>query len=308
MNAWFSPGTRVSVYRAGLRCLIALTIVVPVVSTIWLWHGYSQRMRLQRATPGSLQVARPVRFQKLSASTELPWSVLTPSRARMDLQSSSLAAKWRLAGTFFTFPEFGKSECKAILDSVADNRQVLVAEGDKLGELEIMRILADHIIVRTPNGQDVLWLSFASKHEDAQPIKEISEAAQPTEKPFEKSKFGTRMGERRWVMNRDALMGYYDELREDPERIAKLYVSMKPNYVENGRISGYRVDMVGEEEFFEAAGLKQGDIVKKVNSLEMTSKAKAEYFISEFLQGRLNAVVLDIERDNQPEKLIYLIR
>lgn len=177
-----------------------------------------------------------------------------------------------------------------------------------MGELEIVRILADHIIVRTPNGQDVLWLSFAPKRDDVEPGKQMEEVSQPTETAFEKSKFGTRVGDRRWVMNRDALMGYYNELREDPERIAKLYVSMKPNYVENGRIAGYRVDMVGEEEFFEAAGLKQGDIVKKVNSLEMTSQAKAEYFIREFLQGRLNAVVLDIERDNQPEKLIYLIR
>ena len=33
-----------------------------------------------------------------------------------------------------------------------------------------------------------------------------------------------------------------------------------------------------------------------------------EYMLREFVQGRLNAFVFDIERAGKPEKLIYLIR
>jgi len=55
-------------------------------------------------------------------------------------------------------------------------------------------------------------------------------------------------------------------------------------------------------------GLQHGDVVRKVNSMRMTSQRRAEYFIGEFVQGRLGAVVLDIERNGQPTKLVYLIK
>jgi hypothetical protein len=45
-----------------------------------------------------------------------------------------------------------------------------------------------------------------------------------------------------------------------------------------------------------------------VNSMHMTSQSRAEFFLGEFVKERLNAVVLDIERDGNPQKIIYLIR
>jgi type II secretory pathway component PulC len=66
--------------------------------------------------------------------------------------------------------------------------------------------------------------------------------------------------------------------------------------------------MEGEKEFFSAAGLQEGDVVRKVNSMNMTSQKRAEYFIGEFLQNRVTALVFDIERENKAQKLIYFIR
>ena len=40
----------------------------------------------------------------------------------------------------------------------------------------------------------------------------------------------------------------------------------------------------------------------------MTSKRWADYFINEFSQNRLNVVVMDVERDGEPVKLLYEIR
>ena len=73
-------------------------------------------------------------------------------------------------------------------------------------------------------------------------------------------------------------------------------------------IAGYVLGMEGEKEFFQAAGLQDGDVVRKVNSINMTSQKRAEYLIREFLQSRISALVFDIERDNQAQKLIYFIR
>ena len=65
---------------------------------------------------------------------------------------------------------------------------------------------------------------------------------------------------------------------------------------------------VQKADFFADVGLRQGDVVRRVNSLHMTSQKRAEYFIGEFVKGELGAVVLDIDREGRPEKLVYLIK
>ena len=54
---------------------------------------------------------------------------------------------------------------------------------------------------------------------------------------LETSRFGKRIGEARWVMQKEALVGYYQELLDDPERIAAIYMSMKPDYID-GEVAG----------------------------------------------------------------------
>jgi len=83
---------------------------------------------------------------------------------------------------------------------------------------------------------------------------------------------------------------------------------MQPDYAPEGQVAGYRLEKEGEAEFFAAVGLQEGDTIRRVNSMNMTSQARAEYFISEFMKERLGAVVLDVERNGQQEKLIYLFR
>ena len=76
----------------------------------------------------------------------------------------------------------------------------------------------------------------------------------------------------------------------------------------NGKVDGYRLDRAGEQAFYEAVGLTENDVVRKVNSMKMIKQERAEYFIREFVQDRLSAVVLDIERDGESMKLIYYLR
>jgi type II secretory pathway component PulC len=224
-----------------------------------------------------------------------------------------LGKRFRLAGTFFAFGEGGENDgayCKAILDDVAKGEQYLVKEGDVLEDVQVVRIYADRILLRDQGQEEELWLSFAHalSAKPAEPSQAEKQPVTATETPvLEQNRFGKRVGEFRWVLSRDALMAYYRQLLDDPERLAQIYVSMKPDYKE-GAIAGYRVDIEGEGELLHAAGLQNGDIIRKVNSMIMTSQRRAEFFIGEFTKNRLSAVVLDVERDNQPKKLIYLIR
>ena len=98
-------------------------------------------------------------------------------------------------------------------------------------------------------------------------------------------------------MKRQAVLDYYQELLDEPERMVTVFDSMKPLYDDRRKITGYVLDVEGEGNFFKAVGLRPGDVVHKVNSVPMTSRRWSDYFINEFSQNRLNVVVMDVERD-----------
>jgi type II secretion system protein C len=307
MNGLASRSLSPAYNRFVFRGLVGTALVIPALVMAWLAGMEHRQQRLFASAAGNERHVNLPPWLGAPPVPENQWSVLASRTPSGD--NSSADNRWRLAGTFFSFPDSGQSACKAVLDDISRNVQVLAAEGEMVDDMHILRIFSDHVIIRRNDREEALWLSFSGKREsvgaEAPPT---SPVALNEKSDLEKSRYGTRVGGRRWIMNRDALMAYCEELRDDPERIAKLYVSMRPEYANDGSIEGSRIHMQGEQDFFEAMGLKEGDVVRKVNSLAMTSQARAEYFIQEFLQGRLSAVVLDIEREGQPEKMIYLIR
>jgi type II secretory pathway component PulC len=228
--------------------------------------------------------------------------------------AGALDDRYRLAGTYLSFSDLPltgvRPARKAILDDLDVGRQHLVAEGDRLDGLRVLRIYEDRVIVLYDGREEELWMGFrqagASESAKAAAPPPGGEAGSVAPSARD-SRFGRRVGENRWVFEQDRLMEYYHEMLDHPERAVAVYESMRPNYVDEG-IQGYVVDIVGEADFFREVGLEPGDLVRKVNSLDMSSRRRAEYFIGEFVNERLGAVVLDIERGGEARKLIYLIR
>jgi type II secretory pathway component PulC len=103
-------------------------------------------------------------------------------------------------------------------------------------------------------------------------------------------------------------MDYYQELLDEPERMVAVFDTMKPVRDERNKITGYVVGIEGEKDFFEAVGLRQGDIVRSVNSIPMTNRKRAEFLIDEFIKDNMSAVVMDVERGGQPVKQVYQLR
>ena len=54
---------------------------------------------------------------------------------------------------------------------------------------------------------------------------------------------GKRIGENSWVFSRDTLVDYYEDVRNEPQRLLALFDSMKPMYKEDGKIEGYRLNV-----------------------------------------------------------------
>lgn len=291
------------VVPAGLRGLAVAAIVFSAGG--YVYFGWALP-----APPAAAPAARQqLEWPRIAAPGPADWAVFRSPEGRVPAQTGPLARRFRLAGTFFAFGDAGSegSYCKAVLDDVEKKDQYLVKEGDALEDVRVVRILRDRVVLRSGDEEEELWLSFSGVPAGAGQPAPRGAAAGAELPALEENRFGKRVGESRWVFNRDALMTYYQELIDDPERLAAVYVSMKPDY-KDGKIAGYLVDIEGEKEFFQAAGLRNGDIVRKVNSMNMTSQKRAEYFIGEFVKNRVNAVVFDIERDKQAKKLIYLIR
>lgn len=285
--------------------------VALVISTVAVIAFVSAYRRLPGPPPPRVVLESAPVWPSDSPPSAEDWTVFQPALAPTTAELSPLARRFRLAGTFFSFAEEGDpavSARLAILDDLGKKQQFLVHEQDDLEDVQVARIGPDHVVLESRGQQETLWLSFfGSKEEGQRPSTAATGTAPPEEPPLEQNRFGRRVGETRWVLSRQALLDYYQELANDPERIAALFLTMKPDYRENA-IAGYVVDIEGEKDFLNAVGLKQNDVIRRVNSMNMTSQRRAEYFIGEFLQNRVSAVVLDIEREGQPQKLIYLIR
>jgi hypothetical protein len=232
-----------------------------------------------------------------------------------------------LAGDSFA-PEMG--EVAAILEAELEtlDRRIRVA-GSRIGEWcvgdsprELVRLLRRQAAVkaRLPEegrllegrrvDEETLWLRFARdpKTETAAasdtPAARTSRIAEPDANWLG----GRRVSENSWVYDRQRVLDYYAEMLDNPDRLVNLFDSMRPVYDDDRNITGYRLDIRGEKDFFESVGMREGDIVRRVNSIEMTSRRRVEFFIGEFVADRANAFVFEIERDGEPRKFVYQIR
>jgi len=244
-------------------------------------------------------------WPKPTALTDDDWGVLRRAKGKGGVTVvAAPLQRFRLAGTFSAL-EDGATSRRAVIDDLQKASEYLLREGEAIEGLTLLKIFPDRVTVNLAGKEAELRLSFTDTFAStAAP----AAAAKTNEVALSTSRFGKRIAQDRWVLSREALMLYYEELRKDPERVLQLFDSMQPDYTAEKNISGYKLHMEGEKEFFSAAGLQEGDVVRKVNSMNMTSQKRAEYFIGEFLQNRVTAIVFDIERDSKPQKLIYFIR
>ena len=244
------------------------------------------------------------------AEASLDWNVFESRAGIESPQGGVLAKRFRLAGTFFAYNAEADDMRRAILDDLSQDSQHIVREGDAIERVQVVRIFKDRIVLREGAHQEQLWLSFSRQGETEPAVSgENGSGVDPLHGSAAEDRFGiTQVGKARWVLKRDRLMEYYQELMDEPERLVQVFDSLKPLYDAKSKITGYQLGIEGEAEFFDAVGFNEGDIVRSVNSIPMTSRRHAEYFIKEFVNDRSNAFVLRLEREGVEQKLIYQVR
>ncbi len=218
--------------------------------------------------------------------------------------------RFRLAGTFSLEDSNGVIQRRAVLDDLTQKLQHVVSVGSVIGEdVRVDEIRADMVVVRIADRSVEIRLEFSGLASSSEASSgDSNSTAAITLVGISTNRFGVMVADNRWVMLRKPLMDYYQELLDQPQRLQKVYDSLKPIYNEEKRITGYSVGIEGEKGFFDAIGLKAGDVVKKANSMNMNNRRRADYLIREFANDKLSAVVLDIQRNGQSAKLIYEVR
>ncbi len=298
------------------RRIAVLVVGLAVLGLAYAWW------QLPAAEPEGARTPSPTVAYEWPEATVFEaeeWTVIQGRGGAVQPEMGPLGQRFRLAGTFFAYPgdgDVGRTGTRhAILDDLEQKRQHLLQEGDAVDAVQVVNIYRDRIVLHGPGGEEELWLSFTGRPgaEPEAPTEVAADAETPPMRfedmpAIETSRFGKRIGENRWVLQRDELTRYFDELQEDPERLTAIFMAMNPDLDAEDQVMGYQLDMLGEDVLYEAAGFQNGDIVRKVNSMPMTSPARAEYFIREFLNERISALVFDIERDGEEQKLIHLIR
>ncbi len=226
---------------------------------------------------------------------------------------------FRLAGTFQTY-DFGvEGDTRlrgqlALVDDLNAGRQSIIREGDSLGPFRVTGIGVDELSLAAAGKEWTLRLQgvFASSgaaaggQGGAVPERALTWEDMPV---LERSGWGERVAENQWLIRREAVFEYAEQMMADPRRAIRLYQSFSTaEPFGEDELAGFRLQMAGEREFFTAMGLTDGDVIRRVNSMEMSNQARAEFLVSEFMRSNMNAVVLDVERNGVLEKLVYVVR
>lgn len=303
-----SIDSRIYLNSAIMLRMSLLTLAIAVGMGAWLGYKYisiPETHNLFVATDPDLST--PSYTDDIT--DKIDWIIFSDSGAGSEIVSSqsSLVSRFRLAGTYFVYDAVMNNMVrKAIIDDIDEGMQKVVSENDILDQnIIVARISRESVVLRKEDREEELRLSFSGKGGG-----DTDNVAGQTQEETGKQEnmFGAQVRKNRWVMNKSALLDYYQDLRDHPERLVQVFDSFDPLYNESGKIEGYEIGIEGEQELFDSAGLREGDIVRKVNSLDMTSRRRAEYFIHEFVKGRANVFVMEIERKGTNTRQIYQVR
>jgi len=160
------------------------------------------------------------------------WATLRSSGQPMaPAVGGALSRRFRLAGTFLVgmapvsvggtnVVEDGGLR-RAILDDLKAGSQHVVNQGEQLDDVTVVAISRDSVTLRDTQGEEQLWLNFTSPSG----LGGLDGSkGNGTPVPDKGQRWGAKqMGEHRWQFSRDGLLGYYQELRDEPERIVKLF-------------------------------------------------------------------------------------
>jgi general secretion pathway protein C len=254
-------------------------------STVNAWLAGRFREPPKVPTSASTNVVqvtkRPLAYYQPITARDL----FNPPRAEPEAQSHVSELKAKLLGTA---PGAGMDSF-AIIEDDSNKTQQLYRVGDKLQDRTLAKVEWDRVMLRGVQGEEVLRIVEPSGE-----AKPATVASGPVVGGIEKR------SDTEFVIDRG-------EIDKAMENLNQLFTQMRavPHF-QDGKAAGFRLFAIRADSVFEKLGLKNGDVVSRINGNDLTDPARAMSLIQELRsEGR---ITVDVNRNRQPTTLNYEIR
>jgi general secretion pathway protein C len=237
-------------------------------------------------TEPSIQLVEQIRASRLFP---LPAEMATPSvngaAASPPKPPLDIAKKLRLLGTIVSDREGGA----AVIEDIASKRQGLFHLHDTIPDLgEIHAIRRDGVVIRLDDQEELLEPAVLQQ-DQARTIPVAMTSSQQAFVPLLK-----RTLDRREVL----------EAVSDPTKL--MMQAHAVPYITNGTLTGFRLDFVAPASFFEKAGFLYGDVIQRINGVEIRDPGRLLSSFQQVVNER--TVKVDLIRSAQNTTLTYELR
>jgi general secretion pathway protein C len=217
--------------------------------------------------------------------------VFNPAGARTGVATSDRHPALRLWGVAYS-----GATARAVIEDVAAHRQDLFGVGDRIGESRIASIDWDRVTLDGPGGEQTLALvSPGAAVGDGPPPPPAAPPAGAA--PDDRIR---QTAENAFVVDRRALAGAVDNM-------SGLLTQLRAvAEVRDGRPAGFRLFQIREGSLFSRLGLRNGDVVQRVNGGTIADPTALLGFLQRL--GQEPRVALDIVRADTPRTLVYDLR
>ncbi|MGH7806290.1 MAG: type II secretion system protein GspC [Candidatus Binatia bacterium] len=180
----------------------------------------------------------------------------------------------------------------AVLEDGSTRKQELFRLGDRFQDRTIARIEWDHVILSIDGREEMLKLAEPATGAPAPPTSTASA--------------GDLAGGIR-AISETSFQIDRSEVDKAMENLNQLFTQVRavPHF-QDGKAAGFRLFAIRRDSIFEKLGLKNGDIISRINGNELTDPARAMSLMQE-LRGEGN-VNVEVSRNRQPVTLGYEIR
>jgi general secretion pathway protein C len=177
----------------------------------------------------------------------------------------------------------------AVIEDIASKRQALFHLHDAILDLgEIREIKREGVVIGEDDREELLQPAILASDQPASPSVETGGSSKPFAPP------ARRILDRREVT----------EAVSDPAKL--MMQAHAVPFLTNGTLNGFRLDFVKQAGFFDKAGLQYGDVIKRVNGVEIRDPG---LFLGVFQQVvNERTVTVDVVRAGQPTTLTYELR
>jgi len=182
-------------------------------------------------------------------------------------------------------------QARAVIEETATHHQDLYAVGDEIAGAQITAIEWDRVTLLGARGEETL--------EIAPPATAPSASSEPST-PTRSDDRVRRTADNTFIVDRRELEGAVDNMSG---LLTQLRATAE---VQDGKAIGFRLFQMKDDSLFARLGLKNGDVVQRVNGAAASDPATLLAFLK-----KLHAeprVALDIVRGGSPRTLVYELR